>query len=188
MRTFTVTLFLAGTFVKGFPGVRAPACLKAYLCTEKYFSSSLESVSSLNFTCRKYLILLGKKFACGLGILLKPAPLKAFSGVKWRLFTTLSTVGVDICEKRFKSTCLAAFLQELQQRASSLSVNSIEPHQLCLHDNISADNFFTWRRSSTCPRSTSFEARNRMRTSLCVAWGRNAWLRNQEIDRDFTDL
>ncbi|MQA19864.1 hypothetical protein [Rugamonas rivuli] len=137
-----MTLFLASTFVKGFPGVRAPTCLKAYLCTEKYFSSSLESVSSLNFACRKYLILLGKKFACGLGILLKPAPLKAFSGVKWRLFTTLSTVGVDICEKRFKSGGLGAFLQESQQCISSFTANSIECHQLCLHDNILAGDFF----------------------------------------------
>ncbi|MYM94006.1 hypothetical protein [Duganella vulcania] len=86
-----------------------------YLCTKKYFSSVLESDWRLNLRRRKYLILLGKNNACGLSILLKPAPLKAFSAVKWRLFTTLSTVDVDICKKRFKYGDLSAFSQELGQ-------------------------------------------------------------------------
>ena len=76
---------------------------------------------------RKWLISLGKKSACGLGILLKPAPLKAFSAVKWRLFTTLSTVGVDICEKRFKYGRLAVFVQEMDGR---------RPIPVYVHDNI----------------------------------------------------
>ncbi|WP_147330541.1 MULTISPECIES: hypothetical protein [unclassified Duganella] len=88
---------------------------QTYLCTKKYFSSALESCWRLNRRRRKYLILLGKNNACGLGILLKPAPLKAFSAVKWRLFTTLSTVDVDIWEKRFKYGGLSAFPQESRQ-------------------------------------------------------------------------
>ncbi|MCU6497287.1 hypothetical protein LPN04_05700 [Rugamonas sp. A1-17] len=91
---------------------------QTYLCTKKYFSSVLESCSCPNLHRRKYLILLGKNNACGLGILLKPAPLKAFSAVKWRLFTTLSTVDVDIWEKRFKYGGLSAFPQELHQAAT----------------------------------------------------------------------
>ncbi|WP_444848293.1 hypothetical protein [Duganella caerulea] len=86
-----------------------------YLCTKKYFSSAPESAWRLNLRRRKYLILLGKNNACGLGILLKPAPLKAFSAVKWRLFTTLSTVGVDIWKKRFKYVGLSAFPQGSRQ-------------------------------------------------------------------------
>ncbi|MYM87200.1 hypothetical protein GTP91_08385 [Rugamonas sp. FT82W] len=110
-----MTLFLASTFVKGFPGACAPASRHAYLCTKKYFSSALESCRRWIPGRRNYLILLGKNYACGLGILLKPAPLKAFSAVKWGLFTTLSTVGVDICEKRFKYGGLSAFPQESRQ-------------------------------------------------------------------------
>jgi hypothetical protein len=55
------------------------------------------------------LILFIKIIACGLGILLKPASILALRAVKWHLPTSLSTVGVDISEKRFKNCRLADF-------------------------------------------------------------------------------
>nr|GEU28261.1 hypothetical protein [Tanacetum cinerariifolium] len=56
---------------------------------------------------RKSLILLGENYACGMGSLMKCPPLKAFSAVKWRLFTTLSTADVDIRQRGFKSAICA---------------------------------------------------------------------------------
>jgi hypothetical protein len=42
-----------------------------------------------------------------MGILMNCPSLQAFPAVKGWLFTSLSTAGVDICEKRFKTVGLA---------------------------------------------------------------------------------
>jgi hypothetical protein len=108
-----VTLFLGGTFVKGFP--IEFYCLGRWI--KNIFPGDQEIPPCIDNTNYKPLILLIKKFACQLCILLKPASLKAFRPVKWHLSTLLSTVDVDICEKGFKNY----YLDRNDEKAGAMS-------------------------------------------------------------------